>query len=143
MAPPRFRPEHGSIEVIVGSMFSGKSEELIRRLRPAEIAKQKVQVLQPNGTRPHLIDALGREVYLEVASLAAGDPDHASIVVDGQFHEARDPRGAALDLRAEIEHGLVAAAPGPGWVVCGQEPGRPAVEGTRTGPLKPPHPRGP
>lgn len=34
----------GWIEVICGSMFSGKSEELIRRLRRAEIARQKVQV---------------------------------------------------------------------------------------------------
>src|SRR3954466_2260629 len=37
----------GWIEVIVGSMFSGKSEELIRRLRRAKIARQKVQVFKP------------------------------------------------------------------------------------------------
>ncbi|MCB0834715.1 MAG: thymidine kinase, partial [Bacteroidetes bacterium] len=37
----------GWIEVIVGSMFSGKSEELIRRLRRAEIARQRVQVFKP------------------------------------------------------------------------------------------------
>lgn len=42
-------PQHGegSIEVICGSMFSGKSEELIRRLRRAQIARQKVQVFKP------------------------------------------------------------------------------------------------
>jgi len=37
----------GWIEVIAGSMFSGKTEELIRRLRRAEIAKQKVEIFKP------------------------------------------------------------------------------------------------
>jgi thymidine kinase len=37
----------GSIEIICGSMFSGKTEEMIRRLRRAVIAKQKVQVFKP------------------------------------------------------------------------------------------------
>ncbi|MDP3046834.1 MAG: thymidine kinase [Chloroflexota bacterium] len=37
----------GTLEVICGSMFSGKSEELIRRVRRAEIARQKVQVFKP------------------------------------------------------------------------------------------------
>ncbi|MGE5251398.1 MAG: thymidine kinase [Bacteroidota bacterium] len=38
---------HGSVEVICGSMFSGKTDELIRRLVRATIAKQKVQVFKP------------------------------------------------------------------------------------------------
>lgn len=38
---------HGWIEVICGSMFSGKSEELIRRVRRVQIAKKKVQVFKP------------------------------------------------------------------------------------------------
>ena len=37
----------GSIEVICGSMFSGKTEELIRRLRRAEIAKMSVSIYKP------------------------------------------------------------------------------------------------
>jgi thymidine kinase len=37
----------GWIEVIVGPMFSGKSEELIRRLRRAEIGRQRVQIFKP------------------------------------------------------------------------------------------------
>src|SRR3982751_1476857 len=41
------RPGGGWIEVIAGSMFSGKSEELIRRLRRAQIAKRKVQIFKP------------------------------------------------------------------------------------------------
>jgi thymidine kinase len=37
----------GQIEVICGSMFSGKTEELIRRIRRAQIARQQVQVFKP------------------------------------------------------------------------------------------------
>jgi thymidine kinase len=37
----------GWVEVVCGSMFSGKTEELIRRVRRARIAKQKVQVFKP------------------------------------------------------------------------------------------------
>ena len=37
----------GRIEVIAGSMFSGKTEELIRRLKRAEIAKQRVEIFKP------------------------------------------------------------------------------------------------
>lgn len=44
---PHLHTTQGWIEVIVGSMFSGKSEELIRRLRRAKIARQKVQVFKP------------------------------------------------------------------------------------------------
>ncbi|HEU5131284.1 MAG TPA: hypothetical protein VFT26_04235, partial [Pyrinomonadaceae bacterium] len=45
--PPPSRGNVGWVEVIAGSMFSGKSEELIRRLRRARIARQKVQVFKP------------------------------------------------------------------------------------------------
>jgi thymidine kinase len=41
------KAQNGWIEVITGSMFSGKSEELIRRLRRAQIARQKVQTFKP------------------------------------------------------------------------------------------------
>src|SRR5213594_1961024 len=39
--------DSGWLEVITGSMFSGKSEELIRRLRRAQIARQRVQIFKP------------------------------------------------------------------------------------------------
>lgn len=41
------RGQGGWIEVICGGMFSGKSEELIRRLRRAQIARQRVQIFKP------------------------------------------------------------------------------------------------
>ncbi|MBN3584101.1 thymidine kinase [Algoriphagus aestuarii] len=41
----------GQIEVICGSMFSGKTEELIRRLNRAKIARQKVEIFKPSIDR--------------------------------------------------------------------------------------------
>ncbi len=41
-------PPYGSIEVIAGCMFSGKTEELIRRLRRAQIARQRVEIFKPS-----------------------------------------------------------------------------------------------
>ena len=53
------RRSAGWIEVIAGSMFSGKSEELIRRLRRAKIARQRVQVFKPEiderYSRDHIV----------------------------------------------------------------------------------------
>lgn len=46
MSAVRETKGHGGIEVICGSMFSGKSEELIRRVRRAQIARQRVQVFK-------------------------------------------------------------------------------------------------
>ena len=40
-------PRKGWIEVVTGSMFSGKTEELIRRLKRAKIAKQQVEIFKP------------------------------------------------------------------------------------------------
>lgn len=39
--------KQGSIEVVTGSMFSGKTEELIRRLKRAKFARQKVEIFKP------------------------------------------------------------------------------------------------
>jgi len=45
---PQFEsPRRGWVEVICGSMFSGKTEELIRRLKRARIAKMKVEIFKP------------------------------------------------------------------------------------------------
>lgn len=73
--------ETGWIEVIVGSMFSGKSEELIRRLNRARIARQKVQVFKPK------IDV--RYAQEEIAS-------HS-----GQKHDSK-PVTTAAELLAQI-----------------------------------------
>ncbi|MCQ2334679.1 MAG: thymidine kinase [Paludibacteraceae bacterium] len=41
------RQRQGTIEVVCGSMFSGKTEELIRRMKRAQFAKQKVEIFKP------------------------------------------------------------------------------------------------
>ncbi len=47
MPDRHLRPSSGWVEVVCGSMFSGKTEELIRRLRRAVIARQQVQLFKP------------------------------------------------------------------------------------------------
>lgn len=52
----------GWIEVICGSMFSGKTEELIRRLRRAEFAKQNVEIFKPSvDTRYNDVDVVSHD----------------------------------------------------------------------------------
>ncbi len=49
-----YKEQFGWIEVICGSMFSGKTEELIRRLKRAQFAQQKVEIFKPSiDTRYH------------------------------------------------------------------------------------------
>jgi thymidine kinase len=59
--------KRGWVEVICGSMFSGKTEELIRRLKRAQFAKQKVEIFKPLvDTRYHeikVVSHLGSEIH--------------------------------------------------------------------------------
>lgn len=48
----------GIVEVITGSMFSGKTDEMIRRLRRATIARQKVQVFKPKIDNRYTVESL-------------------------------------------------------------------------------------
>ena len=87
----------GQIEVITGGMFSGKSEELVRRLRRAAIARQKVQVFKPGADDRHdpcrLVTRDNRE--LEAVSVACTcdlrqrlDPDVEVVGIDeAQFFD--------------------------------------------------------
>src|SRR5690242_9752004 len=67
-ASPLSRP--GSSEVIVGSMYSGKTEELIRRLRRAQIARQKVEIFKPAIDRRYAADAIVSHSDLRIPSRA-------------------------------------------------------------------------
>lgn len=58
----------GWIEVVVGPMFSGKSEELIRRLRRAEIAKQRVQIFKPVIDQRYAKNGIVSHSGLEISS---------------------------------------------------------------------------
>ena len=66
----RYQSNHGWIEVIVGSMFSGKSEELIRRLRRAQIARQKVQIFKPSLDTRYADDAIVSHSEMRISSRA-------------------------------------------------------------------------
>ncbi len=60
---PGFRGQRsGWIEVICGSMFSGKTEELIRRIKRARIANQKIQIFKPiTDTRYHVENVVSHD----------------------------------------------------------------------------------
>jgi thymidine kinase len=94
---PHLHTMPGWIEVIAGSMFSGKSEELIRRLRRAKIARQKVQVFKPDidsrYSQDHIVSH--SEMRHESANirsaeevLAKVEPDTEVVGIDeGQFFD--------------------------------------------------------
>ncbi len=63
----------GWIEVIVGSMFSGKTEELIRRLRRAEIAQQKVAIFKPEIDSRYSVDHLVSHSEQRIPSVAVAN----------------------------------------------------------------------
>ncbi len=91
----------GWIEVITGSMFSGKSEELIRRLRRAQIARQKVQIFKPTfDTRygdHHIVSHSDMRIASENVASSRGlltqiDADTEVVGIDeGQFFDAELP----------------------------------------------------
>ena len=97
----RSQPQHGWIEVITGSMFSGKSEELIRRLRRAQIAKQKVQIFKPIVDDRYSEDQIVSHSDMRMASRCVAnsgelvkcvDDDTDVIGIDeGQFFDANLP----------------------------------------------------
>ena len=67
-----FRGNLGWIEVICGSMFSGKSEELIRRLRRAQIARQRVQIFKPRIDDRYDVDHIVSHSDLRIPSQLVG-----------------------------------------------------------------------
>jgi thymidine kinase len=65
----------GSIEVITGSMFCGKTDELIRRLRRATIARQKVQVFKPAIDNRYAVEKVTSHAGGEFAALPIQNAD--------------------------------------------------------------------
>jgi thymidine kinase len=88
---------HGWIEVIVGCMFSGKSEELIRRLRRAQIARQHVQIFKPAIDTRYAHDQIVSHSEMRIASRAVASAralrerveSHAGVIGidEGQFFD--------------------------------------------------------
>src|SRR5437667_9435802 len=79
--PGVVRRSAGWIEVIAGSMFSGKSEELIRRLRRAKIARQRVQVFKPEIDKRYSHDHIvsHSEMRHESANVRTTDEIRANV----------------------------------------------------------------
>lgn len=94
----------GWIEVIVGSMFSGKSEELIRRLNRARIARQKVQVFKP------IIDA--RYSIEQIASHSGQKHDSKPVSSSAELLQAVDAETqvVGIDEGQFFDAGLVEVA---------------------------------
>ena len=91
----------GWLEVITGSMFSGKSEELIRRLRRAQIARQHVQIFKPAIDDRFSEDAIVSHSDMKMASTNVASarellenvrPETEVVGIDeGQFFDAELP----------------------------------------------------
>ena len=74
---PSFRAQRsGWIEIICGSMFSGKTEELIRRLNRAKIANQRVQIFKPQKDKR----------YGETAVVSHNENAIESIPIESSIH---------------------------------------------------------
>ena len=97
----RSQPDQGWIEFVTGSMFSGKSEELIRRLRRAQIARQKVQIFKPHVDDRYANDHIVSHSEMRIPSETVENADQLLTHVDddtdvvgideGQFFDARLP----------------------------------------------------
>jgi len=82
-ATPRLRAtDAGWIEVIAGGMFSGKSEELIRRLRRARIARQKVQAFHPALDRRYSESEIVSHDARRIPSTAVADVEDLRRALD-------------------------------------------------------------
>lgn len=80
----------GSIEVITGSMFCGKTEELIRRLRRATIAKQHVQVFKPAIDQRYAVE--------KVTSHSGQDYDAIAVNCAKDITEQLDPQTTVVAI---------------------------------------------
>ena len=117
------QPRLGWLEVICGSMFSGKTEEMIRRVRRARIAKQNVQVFKPAIDNRYAIEEVKSHNGLGVDAIPVGStaellaklkPDTEVIGIDEiQFFDA--PIVLAVQDLANRGVRVIAAGTGYGF----------------------------
>src|SRR4051795_7108864 len=80
----RLFPNRGGwLEVVCGPMFSGKSEELIRRLRRAEIAGQRALIVKPRLHNPYDIAHVVSHAGARMRAVAVDSPADIPGLVDG------------------------------------------------------------
>src|SRR6185369_16147554 len=90
---------NGQIEVITGGMFSGKSEELLRRLRRAIIARQKIQVFKPAADHRHLAERVVTRDLREVKACSVRDSRELAAAL------APDVQVVGIDETQFFDHG--------------------------------------
>ena len=88
----------GWIEVIAGSMFSGKSEELIRRLTRARIARQKVQVFKPGIDIRYSDEAIASHSGQTHLSIAVADTSEMMSMIVAETQVVGIDEGQFFDL---------------------------------------------
>ena len=72
----------GQIEVICGSMFSGKTEELIRRVKRAQIARKRVQVFKPALDARYSVEHVASHDGIRAQAVPVGAADDISALVE-------------------------------------------------------------
>src|SRR6185436_17391456 len=88
----------GWIEVICGSMFSGKSEELIRRLRRAQIARQRVQIFKPNVDKRYSDDHIVSHSDMKIKSQIVLSAREILDLLDGRTQVIGIDEGQFFDM---------------------------------------------
>jgi thymidine kinase len=88
----------GWIEVICGSMFSGKSEELIRRLRRAQIARQRVQIFKPQLDNRYAEDHIVSHSEMKIKSQLVTSAREILDALDGRTQVIGVDEGQFFDL---------------------------------------------
>ena len=96
------KSQSGWIEVVTGSMFSGKSEELIRRLRRAQIARQQVQIFKPVFDNRFSDDHIVSHSDMRIASQTVSSSDELLRRVDGHTEVVGIDEGQFFDGRLPI-----------------------------------------
>src|SRR5204862_2620243 len=88
----------GWIEVICGSMFSGKSEELIRRLRRAQIARQRVQIFKPRMDDRYSEDHIVSHSEMKIKSQLVSQAREILDLLDGRTQVVGVDEGQFFDM---------------------------------------------
>jgi thymidine kinase len=88
----------GWIEVICGSMFSGKSEELIRRLRRAQIARQRVQIFKPKLDSRFSEDHIVSHSEMKIRSQLVSQAREILDLLDGRTQVIGIDEGQFFDM---------------------------------------------
>ncbi|MGB8253265.1 MAG: thymidine kinase [Anaerolineaceae bacterium] len=95
------KSDHGWVEVVCGCMFSGKTDELIRRLRRATIAKQKVQVFKPSIDIRYAVEKVASHAGTDYDAIPVGSSTEIFSKLDA------DTTVAGVDEAQFFDEGII------------------------------------